>query len=161
MNPQEQLFNDLRNLDLHTDNLCNLFQNSFEKLVEDGSVTRDHIKESFDNTMKSFDNFIDAIKELKKRAAKVIEYHSEDPQRRKELDLLDEINKAEELASKYIKELDGKRKELTDVCSHTNTKVEEKYIPGGYLEREEYIKRLVCTTCGKQLDEKREQGSFG
>lgn len=49
---------------------------------------------------------------------------------------------------------------LDSVCPHPSTSIKETYVEGGYLNREEYIKTLICDVCNKQLDQKVTLGGY-
>jgi len=50
---------------------------------------------------------------------------------------------------------------LQQVCIHNETKIVNDYTPAGYLDREVYVTKVMCKTCGKELDRKEVTGGFG
>jgi hypothetical protein len=39
-------------------------------------------------------------------------------------------------------------------CQHINKKEVEEYVEGSYLNRDEYITKIICEDCGIELDKK-------
>lgn len=75
--------------------------------------------------------------------------------------LVDEIKKLKSSIGQQEGELDNKEKELQNICTHKNTVKDESYIPGGYLDRAEFITREYCSICGKLIKEDTKLGGFG
>jgi len=64
-----------------------------------------------------------------------------------------------------IEELKEGRNEIMErikaICNHPDTEKKSHSIPGSYLDRSQYHEQIVCSICGKVLDEKVSYGSFG
>jgi len=75
--------------------------------------------------------------------------------------LLDKIKKLESKYFKLRNNLEIERTKLQEICIHNETEKNEDYISGGYLDRAEYITRIICKTCGKMLDKQIKYGGFG
>ena len=65
MKTQEQLFNDIKNLALKVDNLKGYVQNGFDRMITDGTVTKEDLKDSLDDILDDFDDKIDELNGLK------------------------------------------------------------------------------------------------
>lgn len=76
------------------------------------------------------------------------------------LTLCDEVQRLTRRRDKLSAEIHDKREKMRLVCTHAETKVEDSYIGGGYLDREQFIKTLICKVCGKELDKKITYGGF-
>lgn len=78
----------------------------------------------------------------------------------KALELFSKITKLEERAQKLRLDISNKRNKLEKICIHNDIEIVENYIPGGYLDRAEYITIKVCKVCRKELDRKIKYGGF-
>jgi len=63
-----------------------------------------------------------------------------------------ELQRLKHRVEKLNKEIRDKTEEMHVACIHNDTEVKDSYIEGGYLDRSQYIKTLVCKLCGKELD---------
>jgi hypothetical protein len=54
----------------------------------------------------------------------------------------------------------GSKRRLEAICIHNDLERRSEYQPGGYLDKSKYIHKIICTVCGKVLQEKVEIGSF-
>jgi hypothetical protein len=55
MKTQEQLFNDIKNLALKVDKLKGWVQNDFDRMIADGTVTKEYLMDSLKNIHRDFD----------------------------------------------------------------------------------------------------------
>ena len=76
------------------------------------------------------------------------------------LNLKKEAEKLMKRADKIYGQAYEKINQMEEICIHDETEKKYDYIPGGYLDRCEYINRIVCTVCGKVLDEQKTYGGF-
>lgn len=76
------------------------------------------------------------------------------------LALRDRINVLRRRREKLDKEIVEKTAEFQRVCTHNEVEVKDSYVPGGYLDREQFIKTLICKICGKELKEEINYGGF-
>ena len=76
------------------------------------------------------------------------------------LTLCDEVQRLTRRRDKLSAEIHDKREKMRLVCTHVETKVEDSYVEGGYLDRSQYIKTTICVVCGKELDKKITYGGF-
>jgi hypothetical protein len=58
----------------------------------------------------------------------------------------------------FAKACSERRLEL--ICIHDDLDWKYEFSGGGYLERSEYISKLVCNVCGKVCKEVRKSGGF-
>ena len=65
MKTQEQLFNDIKNLALKVDDLKGWVQNDFNRMIADGTVTKEDLKDSLEDILDDFDGKIDELNVLK------------------------------------------------------------------------------------------------
>lgn len=76
------------------------------------------------------------------------------------INLKKEIAKIRMKADILYGEADAKYRQMQSICLHDETEEKPDYVPGGYLDREQFIKRIVCKACGKVLMEKITTGGF-
>lgn len=76
------------------------------------------------------------------------------------LKLKKQIERLENRASLLYGEASHLKYQMIDVCIHDETEEKYEYQPGGYLDREVYINKIVCKVCGKVLEEERKTGGF-
>lgn len=76
------------------------------------------------------------------------------------LALRKEIDRLTRRKDKISKEIYSKKASMQDVCIHNETEVKDSYVPGGYLDREQFIKTTVCIICGKEIKEDITYGGF-
>lgn len=62
---QEELFNDIKNLALKVDNLKSWVQNDFDRMLVDGTVTKEDLMDSLSDILDDFDDKIDELNVLK------------------------------------------------------------------------------------------------
>jgi CRISPR/Cas system CSM-associated protein Csm2 small subunit len=65
MKTQKELFNDIKNLALKVDDLKGWVQNDFNRMIADGTVTKEDLKDSLEDILDDFDNKIDELNVLK------------------------------------------------------------------------------------------------
>ena len=65
MKTQEEIFYDIINLALKVDNLKGYVQNGFDRMIADGTVTKEDLKDSLDDILDDFDDKIDKLNVLK------------------------------------------------------------------------------------------------
>lgn len=80
MRTQEELFNDIKSLALEVDNLKGWVQNDFDRMLADGTATKEDLQNMLEDILNSFDDKIDQLELLKsgvynlvKNAADVID----------------------------------------------------------------------------------------
>lgn len=76
-------------------------------------------------------------------------------------DLLKIAQRLRRRHDKLVKEICEKERELEKICIHDETKIVDDYIEGDYYNTSQYIKKLVCTVCGKEFDKKVTRGGYG
>ena len=72
-----------------------------------------------------------------------------------------EIVSLEKRLYKLNSKLIEKKEELVRNCTHLDIKEEEDFISGSYYDRDEYIKKKTCKTCGKLLSKVSSFGGYG
>jgi len=65
MKTQRELFDDIKNLALKVDNLKGYVQNDFDRMIADGTVTKEDLQDSLDDILDNFDGEIDKLNILK------------------------------------------------------------------------------------------------
>ena len=65
MKTQKELFNDIILLAQNVDNLKGYVQNDFYRMIADGTVTKEDLKDSLDDILDDFDDKIDELNVLK------------------------------------------------------------------------------------------------
>ena len=65
MKTQEELFYDIINLAQNVDNLKGYVQNDFNRMLADGTVTKEDLKDSLEDILDDFDDKIDKLNVLK------------------------------------------------------------------------------------------------
>jgi hypothetical protein len=65
MKTPEELFYDIKNLALKVDNLKGWVQNDFDKMIADGKVTKEDLRNSLPQILHDFDGTIDELNVLK------------------------------------------------------------------------------------------------
>ena len=76
-------------------------------------------------------------------------------------DICKVIDRLERRRTKLNNEISEKKSELAKLCTHLETKEEEDFISGSYYDRDEYIKKKTCKTCGKLLSKVSSFGGYG
>jgi len=76
------------------------------------------------------------------------------------LTLCDEVQRLTRRRNKLNDEIQEKREKMKLVCTHAETKINDSYVEGGYLDRSQYIRTKVCVVCEKQLNENITYGGF-
>jgi hypothetical protein len=61
---------------------------------------------------------------------------------------------------KLDNEIFEKTKLFQESCTHNETEVKDSYIPGGYLDKEQFVKTTICKICGKEIKEDITYGGF-
>ena len=70
------------------------------------------------------------------------------------------IHRLRRRREKLEKEILEKTQLFQDSCTHNETYVKDGYVPGGYLDREQFVKTTICKICGKEIDENIIYGGF-
>ena len=65
MKTQEELFYDIILLAQNVDNLKGYVQNDFNRMIADGTVTKEDLKDSLEDILDDFDDKIDELNVLK------------------------------------------------------------------------------------------------
>jgi transposase len=76
------------------------------------------------------------------------------------LTLCDEVQRLTRRRNKLNVQITEKREKMRLVCTHAETKIEDSYVEGGYLDKSQHIKTTICIVCGKELDKKIIYGGF-
>jgi hypothetical protein len=76
------------------------------------------------------------------------------------LNLQKQINCLKEKESKLYVERIHLTRQMELLCIHNETEKQHDYIPGGYLDREQFINKVVCKICGKVITEEITTGYF-
>jgi hypothetical protein len=76
------------------------------------------------------------------------------------LTLCDEVQRLTRRRNKLNVQITEKREKMRLVCMHVETKIEDSYVEGGYLDKSQHIKTTICIVCGKELDKKIIYGGF-
>jgi hypothetical protein len=76
------------------------------------------------------------------------------------LKLKKDVDRLKEKSSKLNEEIFYKIRQLELVCIHNETEKKCEYKPGGYLDKSQYINKIVCKLCGKVIDIDVKIGSF-
>ena len=74
--------------------------------------------------------------------------------------LCDEVQRLRRRRDKLNSEIHDKKEKMKLVCTHAETKIENSYLGGGYLDKSQHIKTTICIVCGKELDKKIIYGGF-
>ncbi len=74
---QEQLFNDIKALQGRVRVLASYFQNSFDKMLEDGIVDTEHLKGTRADMAEKWDTLIDDCRSLRLRSVREISKYIE------------------------------------------------------------------------------------
>lgn len=70
------------------------------------------------------------------------------------------ILKLEAKVLTYFGQAEELNRQLQNVSIHNETEKKYEYEPGGYLDREVFINKIVCKVCGKVIYEERTTGGF-
>ena len=65
MKTPEELFDDIKNLALKVDNLKGWVQNDFDRMIADGKVTKEDLRNRLPQILHDFDGTIDELNVLK------------------------------------------------------------------------------------------------
>jgi len=76
------------------------------------------------------------------------------------LALRKELHQLRRRREKLDKEILEKTNLFQVSCTHNETEVKDSYVPGGYLDRCQYIKTTYCLICGKQINVDITYGGF-
>ena len=72
-----------------------------------------------------------------------------------------EINRLARRMGKLAREINTKKAEIQEVCTHNgDKKTINSYVSGGYLDREQYVTTVICLICDKELDKQIKYGGF-
>ncbi len=70
---QEELFNEIKNLKHRTSILSSYIQNDFNRLLNDGLIDKEQIKNSINDMQEDYDNLINYLILLKKQSTELME----------------------------------------------------------------------------------------
>ncbi len=73
---QEELFNKIIKQKSKIQNLAGYVQNDFNRMLEDGTATKEDIKNDIKNVEQDFDDFIKTIEELKQETIETLQFYS-------------------------------------------------------------------------------------
>jgi hypothetical protein len=75
--------------------------------------------------------------------------------------LSEEVNKLEKRIKRDQKKLSEISTHLKVICPHNERDVKEDYIPGSYLDKEQFLKITYCKICGVELEKDITYGFYG
>jgi len=75
--------------------------------------------------------------------------------------LRDEINRLGRRRKKLSEQILRLTNKLKEVCVHNETEIVNEFNDGSYYDRKEYITKVVCKVCDKELDKKISYGGYG
>jgi hypothetical protein len=64
------------------------------------------------------------------------------------------------IIDKLDKKIDLKYNKLKKICICNETEKQEEYIEGSYLNKSQYIIKIVCKVCGKILNKEIKEGYY-
>jgi predicted transcriptional regulator len=76
INLQQKLFHDIVVMKHRIQGLGGFVQNDFERMLEDGTITKDDIREGIEDMDKSFDKVINEMKILREKCKTIMTYYS-------------------------------------------------------------------------------------
>lgn len=72
---QQKLFHEIVDMKHKMQGLAGFVQNDFDKMLEDGTTTKDGIKEAIEDMDKSFDKVINEMNTLREKCRVIMSYH--------------------------------------------------------------------------------------
>ncbi len=72
---QQKLFHEIVGMKHKIQGLAGFVQNDFERMLEDGTITKDGIKEAIEDMDKSFDKVINEMNILREKCRVIMSYH--------------------------------------------------------------------------------------
>ncbi|MFA5433969.1 MAG: hypothetical protein WC319_14085 [Candidatus Paceibacterota bacterium] len=72
---QQKLFHEIVGMKHKIQGLAGFVQNDFDKMLEDGTTTKDGIKEAIEDMDKSFDKVINEMNTLREKCRVIMSYH--------------------------------------------------------------------------------------
>ena len=72
---QQKLFHEIVGMKHKMQGLAGFVQNDFERMIEDGTTTKDGIKEAIEDMDKSFDKAINEMNMLREKCRVIMSYH--------------------------------------------------------------------------------------
>lgn len=72
---QQQLFHEIVGMKHRMQGLAVFVQNDFDRMLEDGTTTKDRIKEAIEDMDKSFDKVINEMNTLREKCKVIMSYH--------------------------------------------------------------------------------------
>ena len=72
---QQELFHEIVSMKHRMQGLAGFVQNDFDKILSDGTTTKDGIKEAIEDMDKSFDNVVNEINTLREKCRVIMSYH--------------------------------------------------------------------------------------
>ena len=72
---QEKTFNAIKNMKYRMQGLAGYIQNDFERMLEDGTTTKETINAEIEEMDKQYDKVIAELNELRGQARDIMKYH--------------------------------------------------------------------------------------
>jgi len=76
------------------------------------------------------------------------------------IDLCKKMKTLERRAFAIAGQMAGLRHRIEEVCIHNEVEIKHEFHAGGYLDKSEYIDKIVCKICGKIIKETKTIGGF-
>lgn len=77
VNYQEKLFHEINNMKNNILNLAGLVQNDFNRLLDDGTITKEEIKNGIHDMDNSFNETINELNSLREKCRTLMSHYSE------------------------------------------------------------------------------------
>jgi hypothetical protein len=72
---QQKLFHEIVGMKHRMQGLAGFVQNDFDRMLEDGTTTKDGIKEAIEDMDKSFDRVVNELNMLREKCRVIMSYH--------------------------------------------------------------------------------------
>jgi ribosome recycling factor len=72
---QQKIFHEIVGMKHRMQGLAGFVQNDFERMLEDGTTTKDGIKEAIEDMDKSFDKVVNEMNTLREKCRVIMSYH--------------------------------------------------------------------------------------
>lgn len=72
---QQKLFHEIVGMKHRMQGLASFVQNDFDRMLEDGTTTKDGIKEAIEDMDKSFDKVVNELNTLREKCRVIMSYH--------------------------------------------------------------------------------------
>ncbi len=72
---QEKLFNEIKAMQYRIQGLAAYVQNDFERMLEDGTITKETINAEITEMDEQYDKFINELNKLRKQARDLMTFH--------------------------------------------------------------------------------------